>query len=210
MGEILCSTILATAGKQLQDTGAVRWTQETLFGYLRDGQREIAALKPDACTVTGNVTLVAGSKQVMPSGSTGLVRPVRNLGTDGATPGAAIEMFDMATLQTLLPDWSTMTADGVVLFVGYDKEDPDTFFTVPPQPATPHKIEAVYGVLPADPASVGSAITVRDVYANALLDYVLYRAYGEETEAGSAGKSAAHYQAMAQVLGIRMATQTKG
>jgi hypothetical protein len=210
MGDILCSAILTKAGKQLQDTGAVRWTQTTLFDYLKDGQREIAALKPDACTVTGNVTLVAGSKQTLPDGATGLVRPVRNMGADGITPGRSIEMFDMTTLQTLFPEWSAMTGDGEVLFVGYDKEDPVTFFTVPPQPDISHKIESVYGVLPADPASVDSVITVRDVYANALLDYVLYRAYGEETEAGSASKSAAHYQAMAQVLGIRMATQTKG
>ena len=206
----LCSEILTKAGKQLQDTGAVRWTQATLFDYLKDGQREIAALKPDACSVTGIVPLSEGSKQALPAGSTGLVRPVRNLGANGATPGAAIEMFELATLQSLFPDWSTWTAGGEVLFVGYDKEDPTAFYVVPPQPVAPASIEMIYGTVPGHPASVDAAITVRDVYANALLDYVLYRAYSEETEAGSIQKATGHYQAFAMPLGARLSAGTKG
>jgi hypothetical protein len=43
-----------------------------------------------------------------------------------------------------------------------------------------------------------------DIYANCLLDYILYRAYQKDSEyAGNAQRSMMHYQGFSNALGIK-------
>jgi hypothetical protein len=66
-------------------------------------------------------------------------------------------------------------------------------------------IEIVYSQVPTLIASSGTpVITVRDIYANALLDYVLYRAFGKDSEYGNqSDRSQIHYKMFSQAIGIK-------
>ena len=50
-------------------------------------------------------------------------------------------------------------------------------------------------------------IRIDDSFANALLDYMLFRAYNKEAEASSIAKATAHYQAFQNSLGVKGTTE---
>jgi hypothetical protein len=132
---------------------------------------------------------------------------VRNAGADGATPGAAIRQIERKVFERYQPNWSIDTADPVVVHAMYDAEDNNAVFYVwPPQPSVPRFIEIIYSVRPviiAD-ALAGTKITIADYYANALLDYVLYRAFSKDSEYGNQSQeSQQHYKAFADAIGLK-------
>ena len=194
------ATLIDTAGIILQDTSQVRFPQAELMTFLNDAQREIVLHRPDAKTVNGTMTCVAGSKQSIPSTGLRLIDVVRN---DG---GRAITQIDRKILDETLPDWHNTTADAtkkVEHFV-YDPADPKNFY-VYPNATTSMDIEIIYSTAPADLTySSTQVITLDDIYANAILDYMLYRAYQKDSEyAGNAERSMMHYQSFANALGIK-------
>jgi len=53
------------------------------------------------------------------------------------------------------------------------------------------------------PLVLGTTINIDDIYANALVDYMLYRAYSKDAEyAGNAQRAVAHYTAFSNSLGV--------
>jgi hypothetical protein len=175
MGTILCSATVDKAEILLHDTANGQWTAANLFGWLKDGQKVMASLKPDVSTSSSAVVCVAGVKQTITGNS--LIKITRNMGTDGATPGAAVTLIDMDTLNDINPDWPTDTASATVEHYMYDPRDPKIFYTYPAQPGSGFGyLEIVQATTPADPASIDAAITVDDIYEPALIDYIMYRA----------------------------------
>ena len=61
---------------------------------------------------------------------------------------------------------------------------------------------------PADGAlytAVAGNISIPDIYANALLDYILYRAYSKDSEyAGNAQRAQSHYGAFVNTMGVEI------
>ena len=58
--------------------------------------------------------------------------------------------------------------------------------------------------MPADATATTEAIGVRDIYANALMDYMLYRAFAKDADhPGNAERSGAHYAAFASAVGAK-------
>ena len=95
----------------------------------------------------------------------------------------------------------------------FDPRDPKTFYVYPPALVTT-QLDIVYSALPTDitePAdgatytAVTGNLGVPDIFANAVLDYILYRAYSKDSEyAGNAQRAQAHYQAFANSMGIEV------
>lgn len=194
------ATLIDTAGIILQDTSQVRFPQAELLTFLNDGQREIVLHRPDAKTVNNTMTCVAGSKQSIPTTGLRLIDVVRN---DG---GRAITQIDRKILDETLPDWHNTAADAtkkIEHFV-YDPADPKNFY-VYPNATVSMDIEIIYSTAPADLTySSTQVISLDDIYANAILDYMLYRAYQKDSEyAGNADRSMMHYQSFANALGIK-------
>jgi hypothetical protein len=200
--------ILNDAAFQLNDTGFVHWTSAELLSYLNAGQVEIATLVPNANATVSVVQLVSGAKQSAPADSIRIIEFIRNMGVNGSTPGNAIREVERKDMDAYVPGWSSVTADAAVVHVMYDAEDDNqTFYVYPPQPAvSPGQIELIYAKIPAAIANsnAGTKITLDDYYANALLDYVLYRAFGKDSEYGNqAARSQNHYQAFANAIGAK-------
>ena len=197
--------VLDKAAIILQDTTGVRWPQDAeLFLWLNDGQREIVLRKPDAYSQNLVVQLVSGTKQTIPAAGIQLLDVVSNMGT-GSTPGRAITRIDREILDEQRPNWHSETASAETKHYMFDPRDPKTFYTYPPQHSTPGYVRMVYAAAPSDLATVSSAITLDDVYAGVLLDYILYRAYSKDADLTPTApqRAISHYNAFLAALGAK-------
>lgn len=208
MGTIVAQSIVDKAAQKLLDDGNVRWTEAELLSDLNDGQREIVLLKPSAGAVTEVVQLVAGTRQTIPPGGVELLHVVRNMGLDGSTPGRAITPLSMETLDRYEPDWHAASAAIAAKHYLFDARDPKSFYVTPPQPGAPGQVEIVYAKAPAD-VLIGESIAVDDIYAPALLSYVMARAHSKETPGADQTKAAAYYSMFREALGLKSAAEDR-
>lgn len=195
----------------LFDTAGARWPTAELRRWLNDGQRIIALAKPDATATTQARQLSAGCKQSCPAGTIRLLDVVRNLGSNGTTPGKGIRVCERETLNAYNPAWSTDATSTTVQNFMYDERNPLEFYVYPPVPASPAVyVEIITTALPTDTTTGSSALSIGDWYADALVDYVLWRAFSKDAEQGAAGPQAErHYMAVVNMLGIAAAELIK-
>jgi len=197
------SAITNRASILLHDPTNVRWPVTQLLDYLNDGQREIVINRPDASVANETIALVSGStKQSIPAAGIRLMHVTRNMGSDGSTPGRPIIIVDRDILDTQIPTWHNDDAQDDIKNYVFDPGDPKHFYVYPQAGASAH-IELSYSVPPTDCATVGNLIGLSDIYANALLDYVMYRSLSKDTEYADAPKSARYYESFLRSLGIK-------
>lgn len=203
-GTILASVIIAKGRVILQDPTAIRWPDSELLKHLNEGQRYICAQRPDASSILGNLTLIAGTKQSLPAGETRLLDVKRNMGADGATAGAPIRLTSQEILDAQVPDWHSRAQNAVTQHYVYDERSPTNYYVFPPAVAN-QKIEALRSKPPTDIATVNDVITLDDIYEPLLLDYMLYRAWQKDAEyAADPQRSAFHLNAVNAALGIKI------
>jgi len=203
MATIKVVDVLGRASVLLQDTDQTRFSNANLLKFFNDAQREVALQRPDAFMTNGNFTCATGSKQTLPSGGIRLLDVVRNVS------GRAITAIDRKVLDEQLPTWHTTASsnDGIQHFV-YDPIDPKTFY-VYPNATNSTQIEIKYSQSPDDVAITNfstdtQVLDLDDVYANALLDYVMYRSYQFDSEfAGDDQKAGQFYQTFLASIGAK-------
>lgn len=201
---ISAQSILKRVVDQLADVSSVRWTVQELVRYLNDGQREIVTYRPDSTATTASVALAAGARQTLPSGAYKMLDVIRNTGGTKA----AIRKIDMKLLDAQVPSWQNSTASATVKHYMYDVRDVLVFYVYPPATDTA-SIEMLYSAKPTDIAeqsslnSVTGNITVYELFANALCDYVLFRAFAKDAEyGGNLEKAQAHFAAFQNGVGV--------
>lgn len=184
--------LVDSAEEVLQDSGNERYSVAELVSWLNFGQKAVVRLKPDAYPSRDAVQLSAGLWQSLPSGSVLLLDATMNMGTDGSTEGTPITIVDRKWMDGALPTWTTETAATTVKHVIYDSKTQPKAYMVYPQSDGTNYIEIVTSALPAD-AAVDGNITLGDEYAEALLDYILYRAYSRDADYVENGQRALAY-----------------
>jgi len=208
-GTLTGANILARIKDILQDTTSVRWPEAELLRYINDAQREIVNYRPESSATTANVQLVAGTKQSLPSGGLRLIKVTRNMSdtSGGATGKRAIRIVNVDILNTQEPDWNDPTVSGdaahgtVVKHYIFDEDDPKNFYVYPGVSGNAY-VEIVYSDSPSDLGNTSAVISVDDIYANAIMDYVLFRAYQKDSEyAGNAQRANQHYQLFLNCIG---------
>ena len=188
---MIASEIIDRARVVLNDSDGVRWLDSEFFKWINDAQRVIALVRPDSVVANTTMTLVAGTKQTLPADGLRLLDVVRNITLSGA--GArAVRHVDRDVLDTQNPEWHTETGVQTVKNYVYDNRDPKTFYVYPPALGT-SKLEVIYSKNPTDVTTLASALAVADIYADPLLNYVLYRAYSKDAEFAQNGNLAASY-----------------
>ncbi len=216
---ILASEIMDRARRIVQDETSVRWPLGELRLWINDALREIVLQKPTAHSKTVVLSMEAGTYQSLPVAYLSLLRVTRNLKTGDAQQRQglrAIRMVPREVLDTQHPDWHDPTVtlpSKIVKHVVFDQADPKSFYVFPGNDGTGF-IEAVVSATPAqiatqvDPENIALyaiALDIDDIYANVILDYVLYRAYMKDSQyAGNAQRAAAHYQQFANALGLKV------
>jgi hypothetical protein len=213
--------VMLRAQHVLQDVGSVRWTAPELLMWLNDGLREIALRKPNATAEAVELPLQKGTYQRLPEAYQSLLSINRNLGTldasvAGRAGGRIVTQVQRDVMDAIQPGWQN---PGVMPYsaqvVNYIKEisDPAGFYVVPGNDGN-GIVEATVSRLPAEVPSpaedVGNAdaytavVDIRDIYRNALLDYMLYRAFSKDMNiVGGSQRAAMHYQQFAESLGIK-------
>jgi hypothetical protein len=200
--------VIQRASTLLQDTTNIRWPQAELLDWLNDGQREVVLFKPNAYSRNATVALVAGTKQSLPADALALTEVVRNMGTNGTTPGAAIRLVNREILDAQVPNWHIAPASATVKHYVFNPLDPKTFYVYPPQPATGQgRVEIIYPAIPAN-ITLADNILLDDIYVTVLVNYIMHRAYSKDTEyAANAQLASAYYQAFTAMLGSKTASE---
>jgi len=193
MGTLYGSSVVDEARYLLQDlvVGGTRWLDAEMVLWFNAAQREVVTYKPDAVITNASITL-AGSETKQSLSSLGtralhLISIVRNMGADGSTPGKAIRLVDREVMDATNPDWHTDTAAATIKHYMFDKKDPLNFYVYPAAHAsTVVQLEAIYAATPADLTEGNIAtgqtvvINIPDIYYNALVDYIVYRALSKD------------------------------
>lgn len=200
------SGITEQVAEILQDETNVTWTEAQLIAWVNDAIRALVNVRPDASSTTAAIQLTANTtKQALSAtGDQRLIRLTRNMGAAGATPGKAIVLVDMATMDAINPDWHTDTAGTRVKEYMYNEERPKEFW-VYPKPATAFYVEVIKSVLPTAVTAVGDPLPVDDIYAPALIEWVCYRAFSRDSEeTPNWVRAARHFTAFFNVLQVKM------
>ncbi len=178
---MLASVIIAQAAEMLQDEPMVTWTEAQHIQRVNSAQRAVAAEIPEASTSTKTMELAAGSEQALAEGESRLLAVLRNMGTDGTTPGNAVRVADKTVLDVFDPGWHQTTATAVVLDYMTDERNPTQFWVNPPADGTA-QVEVLVTSVPADITALSNSITIPDKYANAMREYVLYLCFARDSE----------------------------
>lgn len=198
MAQVKVKDLIDRVAGVLQDRTNVRWPRADLMAYLNDAQRQIVIARPDANAVNAAFACANSSKQTLPANAVRLLSVVRN------TTGNAITKIKRATLDVQMPGWHDFPAtDGVENYF-YDMIDPKHFFVFPKPPAA-HSIDIVYSQVPADIAAEEPGVTIGldDIYANVIVDYMLYSAYRKDATYGDPQRATLYLQAFNSALGIK-------
>ena len=146
------------------------------------------------------VTLATGTKQSIPTGGNRLLKAVRNMSAaSNGTGKRSVRLVDREVLDAQSPDWHDPTVAGdaahttIVKHYVYDEANPRNFYVYPGVAGNAY-LEIIYSSNPATVAQNGS-LSIPDIYANAIMNYVLYMAYMKDAEyAGNAQRASSHFQ----------------
>lgn len=199
------SDVINRARSLLNDTDATgyRWTNADLIDYINDAQRMIAVLRPDSSSGTSVSTLVAGTKQSIPSGGFRLLDIPRNVAADGSTPGRAIRIVGRDILDQFEPGWHAATKKTEVKHYIYDERFPLEYFVYPPVNAGV-KIEVRFSKYPTVLTQTSDAL-FSDAYFEVILNYTMYRSYMRDAEFSNNAQLASQYlQAASGLLGVKI------
>tara|TARA_R110000868_G_scaffold97864_3_gene269172 strand:- start:3057 stop:3752 length:696 start_codon:yes stop_codon:yes gene_type:complete len=198
---VTVQSVIDRAQTVLQDTTGVRWPViAELVLWVNDAQREIALLKPDASATNATVTLATGTKQDIPAGGNRLLKVVRNMSAASNGHGKrAVRLVDREVLDAQTPDWHDPTVTGdaahttIVKHYIYDESNPRNFYVYPGVAGSAF-LEIIYSSNPATVAQ-NANLSIPDIFANAVMNYVLYMAYMKDAEyAGNAQRASSHFQ----------------
>ena len=184
----------------LQDTTGVRWpVVGELVLWINDAQREIALLKPDASAVNATITLAAGTKQEIPSAGNRLLKVIRNMSAASSGTGKrSVRLVDAEVLNGQTPDWHDPSVSGdaahtnIVKHYIYEESNPRNFYVYPGVAGNAY-LEIIYSANPSTVAQNGN-LSIPDIFANAVMNYVMYMAYMKDAEyAGNQERASSHY-----------------
>lgn len=217
------SALFYRVSRILQDETNVRWPLTELVDWANDGLREIVLQKPNAKSQTVILPLQEGTYQQLPATYMSLLRVIRNLLSAATSPrqgGRVVRVVNREILDSQRAYWhdtSVTPPTKEVKHVSFDVADPLAFYVFPPNNGTGY-VEATVAVVPTpiplavpDPEDLSGYtvnVDIPDVYQNALADYILYRAYSKDAQfAGNSARAAAHYQAFANSLQIKVSVE---
>lgn len=218
---VMASDIISRAQTVVQDMTGVRWPFAELLHWLNDAQREVALYKPSATAANVVVMMEEGTLQNIGDGGLSLLRVTRNLKTpvgDVRVGSRACRLVNREVLDAQHPGWhdpDIFAYETEVKHFCFDETDPTHFYVFPGNDGTgaveavisqsPSNIELEVGADPNDLISYRQPIRVPDIYANVLLDYVLFRAYSKDADyAGNSDRSANHYQMFVAALTVKL------
>lgn len=165
---MLCSDVAGDARVILAEAVAATWADADMLNWVNKAELTVVQIIPDAYTIARDHTLVANdAKQVLPASVIRMVKPLRNTGADGVTPGLEITPAMGEVLQAWDRDWMRSTAGTAVRHVVYDERVPSEFWIWPRVSSALH-IELKVTPVPTFHTDLTQALVVPDEYRNAM------------------------------------------
>jgi len=221
---ISAQSIIRRATDLLQDQTSVRWPANELVRWLNDAQRAIVKVRPDAMNTTTTFRCSQGSRQSLASGTANagasplspapskLIEITRNVASTSAKK--AVRLVPREILDAQTPGWHSITPSVDILHYMFDPRDPRTFYTYPPATSAA-ELEVMYSAYPTDitePADgalygdVTGDLSLPDIYADDVLNLIMYRAYSKDSEyAGNAERAGSYLNVVTASLGAEIA-----
>lgn len=203
---MLANDVTSRVSAIMYDTAARQYPEAELLDWLNDGLLFVAQHAPGMSTVTESMPLDAGTLQTIPANRLSLLSITRNMGTDGATPGAVIKPQTMQALDCQDKGWhSSIATPETSYFV--KSEDQDRFYVYPPSDGT-GQVEAVFSKLPAT-TKINDTLEIRETARTALVNYCLYRAFSKDNEEQDLPKSDYYFKQVMQELALTESRKTE-
>ncbi len=188
------------------DRSQPRWPDAELVRWINDCRMAVIIRRPQASAAISNIELAAGSKQAIPDDGTILLDVIRNMGTNGQTPGRSIRRTDRQAIDDMAPYWHKSAAAGEVSQFTYDDRMPKEFYVYPPAKGGTF-IEIAYTKIPQAITAIGGNLDISLEYMDAVVNYVAYRAKSKDSEYANAAEASAYYAAFNDALGMAMNSQ---
>lgn len=188
---MLASVPINRAARQLQDTGATRWTAAVLLDYCNEAIRKIVSAKPEQHRTRATRQLTAAlSSQSVPTGCIAYFGPKRNMGSDGTTAGAVIRgPVDREALDAFTANWMTTPSTTIKEWTQVSPFEPTFLVNPPVHGTTAVYVEEEYTPEPTTLTASSDTLPVSADHEAAIVEWILGRSYGEETEEGSVLRS---------------------
>jgi hypothetical protein len=221
---ITAQSIIHRATDLLQDQTSVRWPANELVRWLNDAQRAVIKVRPDSMNTTTAFRCSEGSRQTLKSSTATagtsalapapakLIEITRNLAATSAKK--AVREVARGIMDAQTPGWHNLPATVDIQHFMFDPRDPLTFYTYPPATSAA-ELELMYAAYPTDitePAegttytAVIGSLSLPDIYADDVLNLILYRAYSKDSEyAGNAERASGYMQMVTASLGAEIA-----
>lgn len=213
MATVKVVEIISKVATLLKDVDGVRWSFLELQGYLNDSYREIVNFRPDSNAETGVYSCVVGPRQNITgtfAQATQLLDVLRNVAA--GSDQSAVKLITRQSLDDMNRSWYALVGSLNIERFAYDPRVNKEFLVFPPA-ASGAQLEVLFASIPVahtltdtqlqNPATA-EVIRLSDSYGNALIDYVLYRAYSKDAEDNAnMSRAVAHYQAFQNSIGVK-------
>lgn len=178
------------------DSTVPRQTSAELLGYVNEGLKEAAILRPDLFSTVGDMTCVAGQceQAITFQDATRLLDVLCIHG------GTALTPFDRATMDQFRPGWRTDAAGPAQNWSPLNN-DPLQFFIYPKAPAG-QVLDVRYVRNPGTYALGDTIGDLPESYAPALASYVVFRAESKDDEHVLSQRAAAQYAVFKSLFGV--------
>lgn len=212
-------SLIDLAARQLNDAEPghenIRWTRTDLLAYLNEALCMLSIVRPNLFLGTQEIELTQGTVQTLPAGVKALYSIEGTIQKDGSLSTKRPSKADL-----YLSRWfndacaSARTLQGgtgyVVASYSVDANDKQTFKVEPPVPAAPPPVKVLARVLkaPGGLTKDGDPLGVDCCYGSALIEWMLYRAYGVDDESVSSPvRSREHLATFFAILQLDAAQQ---
>lgn len=173
-----------------------------LLDLLNAAALAVALHRPDATAKTRLLRLTPGARQNLPPDAETLIELIRNMGDDGHTPGAAIQIMHVDLLTAMA---AYTQAGNEVRQYAYDRLTNSLIFWVLPavQYDADVWVEATLSLSPRPVTSPDDPLPVPDAYAQALVHHMLASILSGDNEASNVAKAQLHTQMWSSLMGLK-------
>ena len=203
------------AERKILDESNDEYSEQNLLDLYHLAIKEIINLVPRAHTETKIWKMAPQTRQVCPADAAELVDVVMNMGTDGATPGAAIRETTLDVMRALLPGWEAEAASATIEHFMRLAESKVEFMIYPKSTGTNYLMARVTTIPPAVLWDASgdfklAIIPIDDTFSHAIINGMVYIAYDDDSDTpGNTPRSEKFYARFLNDLGIRQQKELK-
>lgn len=202
MATITVGSVIDRVARLLYDQTNIKWSRSELLEHVNAAQRVVALTSPTTGSTISIIKLAAGARQIIPTNGWLLLDVIRNMGTDGLTPGRAIRVISRRLLESYNPNWQSTTPSSIIQSYWFDPQDQTGYFVYPPSNGLGY-LEINYSSAPDTLTSEMQTMTLPDVADAAVINFVCFRALSKTSEFGNPDLAGAYLTVFNQLLNAK-------